>query len=676
MSLVRFLCQMLTLCPAVATAAAAAAAALLSLHVDGVALAKRSRSASGVAALRTVASVLHGQLVSLHVDGVTLAKRSRSDRTVASVLHVQLDDMRPRARFPVVMQPVDSGYNSHMRRRDSGGTGGGAAAAAVPPAIPFVCIQYEREVATLGMPHFKSFEVALQQCCVRVDVDFVLHILSIATRVLPEFTDSAVLDKIAAAKQALRHTLTAPARHDHSLVYLEMFRHAPIAVQLELYVGQRALSLETTPAIEDTDAARSMLAHEDLDAAAQAHALPFYRKISLTFNKTLANEDPDAAGGLAVLGGSFLSAVGVLGGTLARISPTFVFDELLVTHYFGSARELAAALARGLVQQGVAQGYKLAAALARGLVLQGVPQGYKPGSERSYKVVGSMELLGDPLALVNKLSDSVLQFLRTTQAEFRGEEPTFGAGARMLVSGVVGGAFGSAAKIAGSLEDVIRGLSGTEVADAEGGGDTRVRHLKHGFQRGGQHGFERGGQVLYDSIQQGISGLVDRPMEGAKEEGVAGFLTGMAKGIVVAVAAPVAGALGAVSKVTEGVDASTRYRQLERMGRRREPRSAQPGCPLAVLTRDMMAANLRIVVVAESSAAAIAAAVDAAAAAATAAADGAGGSAAAAGGGGGAGGGDGGDGGTERNGGGGGGGGVGGDGAGTVRRTSAVGGGA
>lgn len=60
-------------------------------------------------------------------------------------------------------------------------------------------------------------------------------------------------------------------------------------------------------------------------------------------------------------------------------------------------------------------------------------------------------------------------------------------------------------------------------------------------------------------MRAGITGLIDRPAEGAKEEGFAGFVAGIAKGIVGAVAAPVAGALGAVSRVTEGVDASTRW---------------------------------------------------------------------------------------------------------------------
>jgi len=45
---------------------------------------------------------------------------------------------------------------------------------------------------------------------------------------------------------------------------------------------------------------------------------------------------------------------------------------------------------------------------------------------------------------------------------------------------------------------------------------------------------------------------------------VAGFIKGMGHGLVGAVAAPVVGTLGAVSRVTEGVDASTSYYQQRR----------------------------------------------------------------------------------------------------------------
>lgn len=66
-----------------------------------------------------------------------------------------------------------------------------------------------------------------------------------------------------------------------------------------------------------------------------------------------------------MLGGSFLSAIGVLGGTLARVNPVFVFDELVVAHYFGGSREFASSVVRGLVQQGVAQSYKVCMATVR-----------------------------------------------------------------------------------------------------------------------------------------------------------------------------------------------------------------------------------------------------------------------------------------------------------------------
>jgi hypothetical protein len=138
---------------------------------------------------------------------------------------------------------------------------------------------------------------------------------------------SYTLNNRAAAKRALRHTLTVPAPHDASLIYLEYFSHAPIAVHLELSLGTRGSSHAST-----SDAPAASV--NDLD-------------------------EPLAAGGLAALGGSLMSAVGVLGGTLAHVSPTFVFDELVCLHFFGNAGQFRRAVVRSLTQQGIAQGYKV-----------------------------------------------------------------------------------------------------------------------------------------------------------------------------------------------------------------------------------------------------------------------------------------------------------------------------
>ncbi|CAN0097685.1 unnamed protein product, partial [Discosporangium mesarthrocarpum] len=258
--------------------------------------------------------------------------------------------------------------------------------------------------------------------------------------------------------------------------------------------------------------------------------------------------------------------------SLAHVNPIFVFDELVVTHYCGSMEGFCRMVVSALAQQAVAQGYK---------------------------VLGSMELLGDPLSLVNKLGDSVVQFFQTTKAEITGGAGTRGEGARVLVKGVVGGTFSSAAKITGSLEDFLRGLSGTPMGedygeddDPYGDEDRGEGEVVGGEVKSLEHGMKQGGRVFMRTMKAGISGLVDRPMEGAKEEGVPGFIAGVAKGLVGAVAAPVVGALGAVSRVTEGVDVFTRLADEKSMGRRRAPRTSASSPVLTVITDTDMKARI------------------------------------------------------------------------------------
>lgn len=54
-----------------------------------------------------------------------------------------------------------------------------------------------------------------------------------------------------------------------------------------------------------------------------------------------------------------------------------------------------------------------------------------------------------PLFFAMKLGDSVVQFFTKTKAEMTGDADTVGAGAKVLVKGLVGGTFGSAAKMTG-----------------------------------------------------------------------------------------------------------------------------------------------------------------------------------------------------------------------------------
>ncbi|CAM9944775.1 unnamed protein product, partial [Phaeothamnion confervicola] len=65
---------------------------------------------------------------------------------------------------------------------------------------------------------------------------------------------------------------------------------------------------------------------------------------------------------------------------------------------------------------------------------------------------------------------------------------------------------------------------------------------------------------------------VYQPYRGARKQGGVGFVKGLGKGIVGLAAAPVSGALGATSKITSGIEATTRLLDDTPMGRRRPPR--------------------------------------------------------------------------------------------------------
>ncbi|KAL3132004.1 hypothetical protein ABBQ32_14227 [Trebouxia sp. C0010 RCD-2024] len=69
-------------------------------------------------------------------------------------------------------------------------------------------------------------------------------------------------------------------------------------------------------------------------------------------------------------------------------------------------------------------------------------------------------------------------------------------------------------------------------------------------------GMVEGGAALGMGIYRGFTGLVTKPVEGAKSKGVGGFLKGVGKGVVGAIAQPISGGLDFASSAFEGIDAT------------------------------------------------------------------------------------------------------------------------
>lgn len=86
-----------------------------------------------------------------------------------------------------------------------------------------------------------------------------------------------------------------------------------------------------------------------------------------------------------------------------------------------------------------------------------------------------------------------------------------------------------------------------------------------------------GGGALAKGLFRGVTGILTKPLEGAKASGVEGFVQGIGKGIIGAAAQPVSGVLDLLSKTTEGANAvrtkiASALMSEEQLLRRRLPR--------------------------------------------------------------------------------------------------------
>ncbi|XP_010266663.1 PREDICTED: uncharacterized protein LOC104604129 isoform X2 [Nelumbo nucifera] len=86
-----------------------------------------------------------------------------------------------------------------------------------------------------------------------------------------------------------------------------------------------------------------------------------------------------------------------------------------------------------------------------------------------------------------------------------------------------------------------------------------------------------GGGALAKGLFRGVTGILTKPLEGAKSSGVEGFVQGVGKGLIGAAAQPVSGVLDLLSKTTEGANAmrmkiASAITSDEQLLRRRLPR--------------------------------------------------------------------------------------------------------
>ncbi|XP_012058655.1 PREDICTED: vacuolar protein sorting-associated protein 13C [Atta cephalotes] len=192
--------------------------------------------------------------------------------------------------------------------------------------------------------------------------------------------------------------------------------------------------------------------------------------------------------------------------------------------------------------------------------------------KQAYVLVLGLDVIGNPYGLVIGTMKGIEDlFYEPFQGAIQGPgefaEGLF-LGVRSMLGHTVGGMAGAVSKITGAMGKGIAAL--TFDKDYQ-----RKRQEQLNKQPANlQEGLARSGKGLVMGVVDGVTGVVMKPLSGAKEEGVEGFFKGFGKGVVGLVTRPTAGVIDFASGSFGAVRRATELN--EETKRVRSPRFLQP----------------------------------------------------------------------------------------------------
>ncbi|KAF4791630.1 vacuolar protein sorting 13 C [Turdus rufiventris] len=171
--------------------------------------------------------------------------------------------------------------------------------------------------------------------------------------------------------------------------------------------------------------------------------------------------------------------------------------------------------------------------------------------KQMYVLVLGLDVLGNPFGLIRGLSEGVEAFFyEPFQGAVQGpEEFAEGLviGVRSLLGHTVGGAAGMVSRITGTVGKGLAAITLDEEFQQK-------RREEMGRQpKDFGESLAKGGKGLLRGVVGGVTGIITKPVEGAKKEGAAGFFKGIGKGLVGVVARPTGGIVDMASSTFQGI---------------------------------------------------------------------------------------------------------------------------
>ncbi|KAI9502126.1 hypothetical protein BX070DRAFT_20733 [Coemansia spiralis] len=450
-----------------------------------------------------------------------------------TVKWIQVDNQIYGALFPIVIYPTTLGV--------------AAAGVSSPPALQAVVVHAKD--SSYGVEYFKYASVLMQELSVELDEDFLYALLDFVKFDVPGWNGSK--DNESTSNIMLESDIPEVNAHDEGLqLYFEFLHIQPFKLNISFMRTQR-LDVGGDPTVARNPAVSSVAA-----------------------NQASLKSSQRGGGGAASAGGgvvSYNTEHGFMGGAteqtgegVASNSGIVAYAMNVLTMAIGNINE-APVFLNALIMQNVRVSLPILADRMQKHYSQEV-------FNQVYKVVGSANLLGNPVGLFNNISSGVSDFFYEPYQGFvMSDRPQdFGFGlARGTASLFKKTVFGMTDSFSKFTDSMSKGLSAATMDPRyqTERSMSRVRNKpKHAI-----YGVARGAESFAKSVGSGIAGVVMRPLEGAEQEGVGGFFKGVGKGLVGVVTKPMIGMFDLASNVTEGIRNTTTVFERD-LDRQRLPR--------------------------------------------------------------------------------------------------------
>lgn len=171
-----------------------------------------------------------------------------------------------------------------------------------------------------------------------------------------------------------------------------------------------------------------------------------------------------------------------------------------------------------------------------------------------YKIIGSLDVLGNPVGLFNDIGTGVKDFFYEPAAAITKSPLEFTKGivkgTSSLLSKSLHGTFNTASKVTGVFGKSIKLLTFDNEYIRASESRKKPRHISEGLKEGGE-AFLRG-------AFHSVSDIITKPIEGANKEGVYGLVKNLSLAIIGAPVKPIAGVFDFAQRATEGISNSQR----------------------------------------------------------------------------------------------------------------------